>query len=79
MKIFKSYVHPVIYKAVYYGVNSCTVNFDEIMNPSIFTQRNMEQLKCFIEDIAIGYGQTRVNLKVTNHIGGNRYTFEIHW
>ena len=79
MRLFKSYVHPVIYKAVYYGVNSCTVNFDEVMNPSIFTQQNMEQLRLFIERMQIGYGKTKVNLTVKDYIGGNRYTFEIYW
>lgn len=79
MKIFKDYVHPVIYKAVYYGVNSCVVNFDEVMKPSIFTKDNMEQLRKFIEGVPIGYGKTKVSLEVKEWFGGNRYTFEIKW
>ena len=79
MKLFKDYVHPVIYKAVYYGVNSCVVNFDEVMKPAIFTKDNMEQLRHFIEAIPIGYGKTKVSLEVKEWFGGNRYMFKIKW
>lgn len=79
MKLFKDYVHPVIYKAVYYGVNSCVVNFDEVVKPSIFTETNMEHLKKFIEVTPIGYGKTKVSLEVKERFGGNQYSFKISW
>ena len=79
MKMFNTYVLPKIDKSINYGVNSCTVSFDEVMNPSLFNESNIKQLKSFIENFKISKGVTTVNLNMKDWFGGKRFTLSIYW
>ena len=79
MKMFNTYVLPKIDKSISYGVNSCIVSFDEVMNPSLFNEINILQLKSFIENFKISKGVTKVNLNIKEWFGGKRFTLSVYW
>ncbi len=79
MKLFDKYILPEVNKSVKYGVNSTTVIFDEMMNPSLFAENNIRQLSKYINsNVTLGDIKIKCNLTVKNYIG-NRYVLKLTW
>ena len=79
MKLFDKYILLEVNKSVKYGVNPTTAIFDEMMNPSLFTENNIRQLSKYINsNVTFGNIKIKCRLTVKNYIR-NRYVLKLTW
>lgn len=80
MKLYEKYVEPKLVESIKNGVSSSSVCFDECMNPNLFNECNMKNLKCFIEQtLHVDGSMIKCSLSKRETIIGNKHTLFMCW